>query len=226
MVKQVPNSLHRVPISKTRRRKQIADALKNSVSRVKTFFKHPSNDIFNHYKKQVTGTVKQILLREYPEKMKLLGDHDSAISVNNKEEVVVLFGDKNEGNFPIQVKVNVYDEDLEFTFINQTDYRLQDPAERKVTEYMETCIEQEEARRIAQAHPTPSLVRKLTSCCFPSTPDYSRTNSSILYQFTNELSDYNKLTNQETLSSLNISQESEKRPMITMGIPVVLGTQV
>ena len=221
MVKQVPNSLHRVEISKTRRKRKIADALKNSVEQVKTFFKHPSNEIFNHYKNQVTGTVKQILLREFPEKMKSLGHDESAISVNNKEDVVVLFGDKNKGKFPIQVKVNVDNEKLELTFINQTDYRLQDPAERKVTEYMKTCIEQEEKRRTAQAHPTPSLVRKLTSCCFQSTPDNSRTNSCMLFQFTNELSDYNKLTNQETLSSLNISQ-----PMLTMGIPVVLGTQV
>ena len=226
MVQVTPSSIHRVAISKTRRKKEIASALKNSISNVKTFFQHPDDELFGHYKRQVTNAVLQILLKEFPEKMKFWRScHQAVIAVNKKKDIFVLLGNKDTCNFPIQVQVDVCGEDLECIFVNRNDYSPQDPDTRKITGNMKKRIEQEEERRKAQAYSSPSFIRKLTSCCSPPTPDYSRTNSCILYKFTKELSDFNQLMNQETLSSLNIAPESEKSPMVTIGVPVFLGTQ-
>ena len=193
---------------------------------MKTFFQHPDDELFGHYKRQVTTAVIQILLKEFPEKMKFWGScHQAVIAVNKKKDIFVLLGNKDTCNFPVQVQVDVCGEDLECIFVNRNDYSPQDPDTRKITDNMKKRIEQEEERRKAQAYSSsPSFIRQLTSCCSPIGPDYSRTNSSILYKFTNELSDFNKLMNQETLSSLNLSPESEKS-LIAIGVPVFLGTQ-
>ena len=219
-------------ISKKKKHAAAGKALANSIQCIKQLFKHPDDGIFNHYKDQVTKAVHQILSRDFPDLMNTLpSDVGKAISVH-KGNVIVLFGCKEKREFPIQVQVSVTESNaLQCTFVKRENYVLQKPEDRNCTAQMSELLDQEEERRTTQANPPTSILQSIVRCCRPLPPNPSRTNSSVLHNFTMEL----KSEESKRQIFQNFGELSLSAPMMqhqcAMGVPVVevpvlVGTRV